>query len=145
MPLPPPQTTPGVDPFLQRIIEMVFAAGGGALVTLVAFRTKIAMMNRDITDARAEARDAKSLATDLASTVQRLLDSRMETLTEDLHRQFDPINQRLVMLDRRMYEMLLIVVDFARATGNDKRLSNGLMRMLADEPSPRRESEDDHQ
>jgi hypothetical protein len=86
------------------LAQVIFGAIGGALVTLVAFRTKIAIMDRRINDRRTE----------------------IEKLEEK-------ITDRLDTIDRRQALVLEIVADVARKVGADARFSDAVVRFVAEE------------
>jgi hypothetical protein len=95
---------------LQSLIAMAYGAVGGALTTLVALRTRLAMMQRDIDDNR--------------------------KATEGLAERIDA---RLSKMDRRQIVSLQVIADVARKVGADGRFSDQLVRFLAsdaDEEAP---------
>jgi hypothetical protein len=100
----PPDATPSVVFGVENFLAMAYGAIGGALVTVVALRTRLAMMGRDISDNK------------------RQID-RLER----------EIEQRLKMMDRRSVFALQIMADVARKVGADGRFSDQVIRMLSDE------------
>lgn len=96
-----------IDPVVQSAITLILGAVGGAFGTLIALRTKLASMQRDIGD-ETEAR--KNLETQLCD--------RMDTMKQ------------------QQTTMLRIVADIARKVGVDGRqFDDALIRMLAGDPS----------
>lgn len=87
---------------LANAMAMAYGAIGGALTAIVALRTRLAMMQRDIDDNR------KSL---------RMLTGR--------------IDDRLGKMDRRQIISLQIMADVARKVGADGRFSDQLVKFLA--------------
>lgn len=104
---------------ISRLLEICLSAGAGAVVTLVAFRTRFAVLETSIS-----ARD-KALREDM--------DRRAAEL-EAIEKRIDA---RLDALDRRTIMSLQILADIAKKVGVDQRFSDTLVRFLADEaPSP---------
>jgi hypothetical protein len=95
---------PTADSFFSQATQWVLSAIGGALVMLVAFRTKLALMDR-----RIEAR---------------------KTALEQFERK---IEERLGGIDRRQTLILQIVADIARKIGVDSRFSDAVVQFLSDE------------
>lgn len=115
--MPDPVETVQFEP-----LKWLLSAMGGALITLVAFRTKISGMDRDIKDAQRECVEAKALARTLVAALEKTLDERAERL-----------NERLDRLDRRSLEMMRLLADVARAVNVDQRYTDTVLRMLADD------------
>lgn len=89
---------------LENLLAMGYGALGGALVTIVALRTRLAMMNRDISDNK--------------------------RATEKLERDID---RRLETMDRRSIFLVQLMADIARKVGADGRFSDQMIRMLSEE------------
>lgn len=114
MQTPPPTVAPAAT--ISAFVQTIVSAIGGALVTVVAFRTKIALMDR-----RIESRKSEIFA----------LEEKLTT--------------RLEAINRRQALMLDIVADIARKVGADARFSDAVVRFLAEEASQRpfRDRDDD--
>ncbi len=104
---------------LQRLLEICMSAGAGAVVTLVAFRTRFAVLETSIASRdKAMKEDAERRAAELEALETR-------------------IDAKLDSLDRRTIMSLQILADIAKKVGADQRFSDTLVRFLADEsPSP---------
>lgn len=89
-------------------VQWVLSAGAGALVTIVLYRTKLALMDRRIESRKAE---IQALRAEMTSTVIQ----RMDTMRR----------QQIVMLE--------ILSDIARKVGVDSRFSDAVVRFLAEE------------
>lgn len=113
--------------FTQSAINLALGVVGGAITTLVAFRTRLSNMQRDIGDAN------KALE-DHAET-ERMARERLEAdLTGRMDRHEQDLAGQLASLDRRQMAMLKIVVSVARKVGVDNReFDDALVRMLTDE------------
>lgn len=111
---------------VKTIASLFMSAIGGALVVLVTFRTRLALLDKEIELRKAEIeklrKDAESEARSMRGDVQRII-------TDSENR----IMSRIAAFDRRQRFMLEIVADFARATGTDKRLGDKVLTFLADE------------
>jgi hypothetical protein len=98
--------------------QWFLSAIGGALVVLVAFRTKIALM-----------------------------DKRIQERKDEIMRLERDLTQRLDAIDRRQGLILEIVADVARKVGADARFSDAVVRFLSEElrtdrPAPPRDARD---
>lgn len=88
-------------------VNLLVGGIGGALVTLVTFRTKLALMARDIRD-EAEAR----------KRVEAALNVRMDTI------------------ERRQLVELRMTADIARKVGVDARWDDVITRFISEEDNP---------
>lgn len=102
------QTTPD-NPFMQ-LAQWALSAIGGALVVLVAFRTKLALMDR-----------------------------RIESRRKEIIELEQSLTQRLDAFDRRQTLILQIVADIARKVGVDSRFSDAVVQFLSEEARPARD------
>lgn len=93
--------------------QWLVSAAGGALLTLVAFRTNMALMNRRIDDRKKEIEAAEKRAVE-----------RIEHLEEHLE-------ARLKAIDRKQTVMLQMLVDIARKAGVDNRITDALVTLLS--------------
>lgn len=105
----------GGDSLFLRLLQWGAAAMGGALVTIVAFRTRLALMDRRIDDRKAEIE-------------REIADRKAEN--EALERRIVEHNEKM---DRRSIEQLRMTADIARKVGVDNRFTDAVLRMLADE------------
>lgn len=105
--------------------QWLVSAAGGALITLVAFRTNIALMNKRIDDRKKEIEEAERRA------IQRI-----EHLEEHL-------DLRLKNIDRKQTVMLQMLVDIARKSGVDNRITDALVTLLSEDPTQSRPSRGD--
>lgn len=133
------QPTPTGDSALIRILEWIASAAGGALVTFVGFRTKLAMM-----DGRMDRQDEKineqikaiedhrnDVAIEAMRGERALREAfdRLATETNDRHED----NQAQLRLVRSQQLLTLkMIADIARQTGADKRFDDEVWRLLAD-------------
>lgn len=101
--------------------QWLVSAAGGALVTLVAFRTNIALMNRRIDDRKKEIAD-----------MEAKFSRRMEEVEE-------AINIRLGAIERKQSLQLQIIADIARKVGADSRFSDVIVQYLSEEARDRHE------
>lgn len=111
---PPDGATPSVVFGIENFLAMAYGAIGGALVTVVALRTRLAMMGRDISDNK----------------------KAIEKLEKEIER-------RLETMDRRSIFALQIMADVARKVGADGRFSDQVIRMLSDEAARENKRERD--
>lgn len=121
---------------LQQDIDITRVLGGltqtvtgaivGALVVLVTFRTRLALMDSSIKLREAETRALERMmekeSRDMRSEVQTII-------TESENR----IMSRIGAFDRRQRFMLEVIADFARAAGTDKRLGDKVLQFLSNE------------
>ena len=112
--------------FFQSIAQWMLSAVGGALVVLVTFRTRLALIDKEIELRKAENEKHER------ETNRRLIDLRNET-TQILVEAENRLATRLGSIDRRQTFMLEIMADFARQSGTDKRLGDRVLTFLADE------------
>lgn len=92
---------------------------------MVAFRTNIALMNKRIDDRKKE----------ILETEKKALE-RIERLEEQL-------DERLRAIDRKQNVMLQMLVDIARKSGVDNRITDALVTLLSNEDLPPRTSRGD--
>lgn len=106
--------TPNADA-LWRLLQWVLTAAAGALLTLVAFRTRFVVIEGQLaqrkTDLDAEAADRK----------------------EEFERMEAELLQKVSAIDRRSMMTLRIVADIAKKVGVDQRMSDTLLKFLSDE------------
>lgn len=119
------QSINGESSFLVRAAEWLLSAIGGALVTVVAFRTKIALMDKRFDDQDRTI----TLAAEERSRMIKQLDEEIE--------------KRLTAIERKQSLILDVLVDIARKVGVDARFSDTVIRFLrdADAPPPNRNRE----
>lgn len=98
------QTADGADSAMWRLLQWVVSAAAGALLTLVAFRTRFVLIERD-----------------------------MKTRKEELEELKAKIETQLGAIERRQMMTLQIVSDIARKVGVDARFSDTLVKFLSDE------------
>lgn len=110
------QQTPLTSPSIfTQAAEWALSAVGGAFLVFVAFRTRLALMDRRIQSRKTE--------------------------IEELEKS---VMQRLDTIDRRQALVLEIVADIARKVGVDSRFSDAVVRFLSEEARGRtRERERD--
>ncbi len=104
------------DDWIVRLAQTAGAAIFGALVSLVAFRTRLALMDREIADLKLE------IAEQRADT-----ERRHNANLEAWRTHVENINRRQAML-------LEIVAGIARKIGVDHRFNDVLVRFMNDEP-----------
>lgn len=103
------------DGAISRILEIALSAGAGAVVTLVAFRTRFALLETAMaTRDKAMKEEFDRRAAELEA-IERRIDARLDTL------------------DRRTIMSLQILANVAKKVGVDNRFSDTLVRFLADE------------
>lgn len=98
--------------------QWLVSAAGGALITLVAFRTNIALMNKRIDDRKKEIVEAEKRVTELVEHMEEHLDMRLKAI------------------DRKQTVMLQMLVDIARKSGVDNRITDALVTLLSEEAVP---------
>jgi hypothetical protein len=108
-----------------RPLEWLISATAGALVSLVAFRTRLALMQGELNDRKNEIAEVRASSAALVKTLEKKLDDRAELL-----------DKRFGQIDRREIEMMRLLADIARAVGADRRFTDSVLRMLADENQP---------
>lgn len=121
---------------LQQDIDLTRVLGGltqtitgaivGALVVLVTFRTRLALM-----DAAIKLREAETMA--LSRTLEKESHSMREEVQTIIIDSENRIMARIGAFDRRQRFMLEVIADFARATGTDKRLGDKVLTFLSEE------------
>ena len=112
MQTPPPSGDQGL---VMRLIESAGAAIFGALVSLVAFRTRLAVMDRDIAQVQAELKEQR------ADTERR----HKENIEAAAANARDSNRKQAMLLE--------IVASIARKVGADARFSDALVRFLTEE------------
>lgn len=95
-----------------RVLEWIASAIGGALIVLVTFRTKLALMDREIDDLKRE------LKAHRVETAKRHEEN--QTLWAD----------HVEQMNRRQSMVLEVVAGIARKVGTDSRFSDALLRFL---------------
>lgn len=98
-----------------RILEWIASGIGGALVALVAFRTKLALMDREIAG--------------LKEDLQMLREENQQRHKENQ----DLWTTAMEEMNRRQNMVLEIVAGIARKVGVDARMSDTLIRYLSEE------------
>lgn len=98
------QAPPASDGALGRFLEWCVSALGGALVALVAFRTRLALMDKRL-DSQETARAELKLS----------------------------IESHLSLIDRRQLATLQVLADVAHKIGVEGRFSDLVMKFLADD------------
>ena len=104
---------------VQQFVWSAASAVGGALVCLVAFRTRLALLDRDIASNKRAGELQISALRDDAQRLHSGLENRIMT--------------RLDALDRRQSFLLQMVADIAQKSGADQRFSDAVVRFLAEE------------
>lgn len=112
-----------------RFLEWGLSAIGGAALTLVAFRTKIALIDREIKQWNTSKKAWQAAR-------QREIDDIKAAHVEDLAKLERQLADRLKLIERRGWASLRITADIANKVGVDGRFSDQLMRMLAQEDEP---------
>ncbi len=112
-----PTLPTGDGSWIVRLLETAGAAIFGGLVSLVAFRTKLALMDKEIADLKTEIKE------------QRADTERRHTENLDVWRRY------MVDINRRQAMLLEIVAGIARKVGVDHRFSDVLVKFLNEEPS----------
>jgi hypothetical protein len=102
-----------------RFLEWGLSAIGGAALTLVAVRTKIALLDRSDQDRKKEIADLEIVH------------------AENIAKLEETIDERLKIIERRQWAALRMTADIANKVGVDGRFSDQLMKMLAQEDEPR--------
>lgn len=100
---------------LQRLLEVCMSAGAGAVVTLVAFRTRFAVLETSIANRDKAMKEEFDRRTLELEAIEKRIDTRLDAL------------------DRRTIMSLQILADIAKKVGVDQRFSDTLVRFLADE------------
>ncbi len=85
-----------------NLLSTLYGAFGGAVITLVALRTRLAMMQRDIDDTKAEAKKFR-----------------------------EGLDTRLSLMSRQQVLCLQIMSDVAHKVGADNRFSDQIVKFLA--------------
>lgn len=104
---------------LVRFLEWGLSGIGGFALALVAFRTRIAMLDRS----------DKERATKIAA-IEAL---HLEQMTKLEAR----IDERLKTIERRQWAVLRMAADIANKVGVDGRFTDQLMKLLVQEDEPR--------
>lgn len=110
---------PASDSLVMRLIESAGAAIFGVLVSLVTFRTRLALLDKEIADLKT------ALETQRVDTERRHAENR--ELWEG----------HMTAVNRRQAMMLEIVAGIARKVGADHRFSDSLVRFLTEEEQQR--------
>ena len=104
---------------IQQFVWSAASAVGGALVVLVAFRTRLALIDRDI------------------ATNKHTAEVQVRAVREDSQRTMTNLENRLIdrldAIDRRQSFLLQMVADIAHKSGADQRFSDAVVRFLAEE------------
>lgn len=158
--VPPPESATELG--WLRPLEWLMSAAGGALVALVAFRTKIHLMDREIRSNKATAdKEIQDLQKDILEAIalfretvrehrndvtvetaraERATRDELSGLRTEVAKRHEENRRDLSVLRRQQLMTLQIVADLARASGTDKRLSDTVIRMLGDVDANRDES-----
>lgn len=118
------QTPP--SELFDRLAQWILSAVAGALVVLVTFRTRLALIDREL-----ELRKAEILA-HKGVTEAIIRDARQDSARVSLELE-NRIMERLNAIDRRLSFTLEMVADIARKSGADQRFSDRILKFLADE------------
>lgn len=106
------QAFPSPEGWFARLSESVVSAVFGALVVLVTFRTRLALMDREIAGLKKDLSDHRTETERRHSESQELWTNYME------------------QMNRRQNMVLEIVAGIARKVGTDARFSDALLRFL---------------
>jgi hypothetical protein len=123
-----------------------YAASGllGAAITLVAFRTKLVLMQRQIKAQNKEIEEHKAaqelrvnkmreeLMTEIARVSQRLQDS-LAQISVDTERRHEENRITQATLDRRSMFTLRLMADVARKLGADSRIDDAVIKFFTEE------------
>lgn len=126
-----------------RLLEWFLSALGGALVTLVAFRTKLALNDRELAAHKKDvarelaehASDLKEYRNDIAAEAmraERAFRESLEALRRENDGRHDENRAQLRLMRRQQFLTLKMIADIARHTGADKRFDDEIWRALAD-------------
>lgn len=100
---------------LLPILQWLVSAAAGAMLTLVAFRTRFVVIEMKLAEKKQAA------------------DKEVEDRKAEFERVEAEVMRRLTAIDRRSMMTLQIVVDVAKKVGVDQRLSDTLVRFLTEE------------
>lgn len=132
------QPTPTGDSALLRILEWIASAAGGALVTFVGFRTKLAMMDgrmdrqdEKIDDQNKAIEDHRSSIAVEAMRGERALRDAFDRLAMDTNARHEDNQAQLRLVRSQQLLTLKMIADIARQTGADKRFDDEVWRLLA--------------
>jgi hypothetical protein len=133
------QPTPTGDSALLRILEWIASAAGGALVTFVGFRTKLAMMDgrMDRQDEKIEEQvksisDHRNNIAMEAMRAERSFRETIERLSSETNERHEDNQAQLRLMRSQQLLTLKMIADIARQTGADKRFDDEVWRLLAD-------------
>lgn len=112
------------------LTQTITGAIVGALVVLVTFRTRLALMDSAIKLREAEIKSLEKLVEREAHEMR----GEVQTIIIDSENR---IMARIGAFDRRQRFMLEVIADFARATGTDKRLGDKVLTFLSSEMAGR--------
>jgi hypothetical protein len=117
--MPDPLPSANADA-IWRLLQWVLTAAAGALLTLVAFRTRFVVIEKGLVDRKAEL--------DREAAERKAEFERMET----------ELLARVSAVDRRSLVILQIVADIAKKVGVDQRMSDTLLKFMSDELGPQK-------
>lgn len=109
---------------LWRILQWVVTAAAGALLTLVAFRTRFVVIEGQLTQRKAD------------------LDREAAERKKEFERMEAELLARVAAVDRRSLVILQIVADIAKKVGVDQRMSDTLLKFMSEELGSRSERSD---
>lgn len=98
-----------------RILQWVVTAAAGALLTLVAFRTRFVVIEGQLSQRKAD------------------LDREAEERKKEFERMEAELLARVAAVDRRSLVILQIVADIAKKVGVDQRMSDTLLKFMSEE------------
>lgn len=96
-------------------VQWIITAAGGALITLVAFRTRFVVLEGRVGDA------------------EKRMEERRVAHDADMKAVQDQIDKRLGTIERRQMMTLQVIADIAKKVGVDGRMGDTLMHFLAEE------------
>lgn len=132
------QPTPTGDSALIRILEWIASAAGGALVTFVGFRTKLAMMDGRMDRQDERLAEQNKVIDDHRSDVaieamrgERALREAFDRLAKETNERHEDNQGQLRLVRSQQLLTLKMIADIARHTGADKRFDDEVWRLLA--------------
>lgn len=110
----PLQTNVNVDA-VWRLLQWVITAAAGALLTLVAFRTRFVVIENQLIQRKAD------------------LDREAADRKQQYERMEAELLARVAAVDRRSMVILQVVADIAKKVGVDQRMSDTLLKFMSEE------------
>lgn len=119
-----------MDQTFFRVLEWIGSFVLGSLISFIAFKTRIALMERRLDAQEAELKAHRQHTKADAERMENSLRNSIETLRVDMDERHEENKGRQRMMERRQMFTLKLVADVARKIGIDNRVDDVVIAFL---------------